>query len=165
MSPSRALQQVREDGPDRADDAVDVRREQAVERLGVALPQVAADVHACVRDQDVDAAVGFDRPVDQPRDVLGSGDVRDHTGAAGAERGRGLVDALARARGDHHGRTARQQLLSHRAADPAARTGDDRDLAVQTLRHRSSPRVRARPAGSARPAAHRSDPPLPPPAR
>ena len=58
MSPSRRSEQVREDGPDRADDAVDVRREQAVERLGVALPQVAADVHACVRDQDVDAAVG-----------------------------------------------------------------------------------------------------------
>jgi hypothetical protein len=129
-----ALDHVRERRSHGSHDAVDVRPQQLVERVRVALPDVPADIHAGVGDEHIDAAVRLDRPPDEALDVLGLRHVGDDRGAALTYRGDRLVEPLPRARCDHDGRAETVHLARDRQADPRAGARDEADLALE--RHR-----------------------------
>src|SRR5262249_39745332 len=102
------------------------------------------DLHARVRDQDVDAAQLLAGEGDAVVDLALVGDVHVHCQCGWTERFRGFGGALDV--GDGDARALGDELSGDGAADSAGGAGDDRDLALQfhsglLSRRESSPNI------------------------
>ena len=86
---------------------------------------------AGVVEQQVEPAVPLERRRDDRSRARRLADVAGHPRAALAELGRGLLQDLRAAPGDHHRGAAARQLGGRRLAEIGAAAGDQRDLAVE----------------------------------
>jgi len=86
---------------------------------------------ARVVDEDVDAAEGLDRRLEDPVDLERAGDVRDDGDRPLADRGGRLLGARLVDVVDDDPRALLREALRDPAADPVAGAGDHRDLPVE----------------------------------
>ena len=137
MSPVAALDHVRQDRVDGAEDGVDVQRQHPVPGVRVAVEDVAADVGAGVGVEDVEAAGALEDPGQHAADARRVGEIDGEAGRPVAQFGAERVEAVLRAVDEDDGGPGREGAAGAGEADAGGGAGDRDDLAAQGLVHGS----------------------------